>query len=316
MKLDKHISDLLYRYDCVIVPDFGGFLANYQPAKINSRTHTFSPPAKKVSFNKNLSSNDGLLANHIIQEYGGSYENALLSIRNCVNDYQKELQNGKRILIENVGVLYFDSNKSILFEPASTVNFLSDSFGLEKFHTMPTKEDPKVKTITKTTVRGSIHPGRIAAAIALPIFFIGSAILFQGKINNEKAPIQLSSLGFNKAEAVYSMRIEEPTFAADEFDDESFNTIIKDAEQRSFAQVEETTNENWFVIGGCFSEESNAKSFVKKLQKQGFPAKQIDHFKELHAVAYQGFEKENDARAFMANIKSNSNQSAWLLKSK
>lgn len=316
MKLDKHISDLLFRYDCVIVPDFGGFLANYQPAKINSRTHTFSPPGKKVSFNKNLSSNDGLLANHIVQEYGGSYENALLSIRNCVNDYQKELQSGKRILIENVGVLYLDANKSILFEPISTVNFLSDSFGLEKFHATPIKEDPKVRTIAKTTVRRSIHPGRIAAAIALPIFFIGSAILFQGKINNETAPIQLSSLGFNKAEAVYSMRIEEPTFTAEELDDESFNTIIKDAEQRTFAIVEEETLENWFVVGGCFSEESNAKSFVKKLQKQGFPAKQIDHFKELHAVAYQGFEKESDARDFMASIKSKSNHSAWLLKSK
>ncbi|MGZ6416715.1 MAG: HU domain-containing protein, partial [Bacteroidia bacterium] len=25
-KVDKHISELLYEHDCVIVPDFGGFV--------------------------------------------------------------------------------------------------------------------------------------------------------------------------------------------------------------------------------------------------------------------------------------------------
>jgi hypothetical protein len=315
LKLDQHISDLLFRYDCVIVPDFGGFLANYQAAKINSRTHTFTPPGKKVSFNKNLSSNDGLLANHIVQEYGVTYENALLSIRNCVNDYQAELQKGKRILIENVGVLYLDATKSILFEPISTVNFLSDAFGLEKFHATPIKEETKVRKITKISTGKSIHPGRIAAAIAIPLFFIGSAMFYQGKISNETSPIQLSNLGYNKAESVYSMRMEEPTFSSEELDDESFNTIIKSAESRSFALIDAVeTEENWFIVGGCFSEESNAKSFVKKLKKQGYPAKQIDHFKELHAVAYAGFANESDAREFLASVKTKSNKSAWLLK--
>lgn len=317
LKLDQHISDLLYRYDCVIVPDFGGFLANYQPAKINSRTHTFSPPGKKVSFNKNLNSNDGLLASHIVHEYGVSYEDALQSISNCVNDYQKELNSGKRVLIENVGVLYLDATKNILFEPVSAVNFLSDSFGLEKFHVNPVEEENKIVAINSTVTKRRLHPGRIAAAIVLPVFFIGSAMLFQTKNDGKFGPIQLSSLGFNKTEAKYEIRKNETSFVAEESKDVDFETLIEKAENRSFAKVEqEESIENWFVVGGCFSEESNAKSFIKKLQKQGYPAKKIDQYTKLHAVAYQGFEKESDARAFLASITQDNNASAWLLKRK
>lgn len=316
MKLDQHISDLLHRYDCVIVPDFGGFLANYQPAKINSRTHTFSPPGKKVSFNKNLNSNDGLLASHIVQKYGVSYENALQSISNCVIDYQKELSSGKRVLIENVGVLYLDAFKNILFEPVSAVNFLSDSFGLEKFHANPIEEETKVVAINSAEKKRRIHPGRIAAAIIMPVFFIGSAMLFQSKDDGKFGPIQLSSLGFNKAAAKYEIRKDHNAFVTEESNDVDFEALIEKAENRSFAKVEEEESiENWFVVGGCFSEESNAKKFIIKLEKQGYPAKKIDQYKKLYAVAYQGFEKESDARAFLASIKSN-NASGWLLKRK
>jgi hypothetical protein len=318
LKLDQHISDLLYRYDCVVVPDFGGFVANYQAARINSRTHSFSPPGKKISFNSHLKSNDGLLANHIVQEFGLSYEDALLSISDCVLEYQRELNKGKRILIENVGVLYQDSYNNVLFEPITNVNYLSDSFGLEKFHVSPAlaeTEETKVVTIKKTE-RRRIHPARIAAAIAMPIFLIGSAMMFQSKQDGNYGQIQLSNLGFNKVEARYEIRNEVINLDEDYTDEIDFEALIKQAENRSFLKLEEeATIENWYVVGGCFSEASNAKSFIKKLQKKGYPAKQIDQYKKLHAVAYQGFEKESDARAFLARLKQD-NASGWLLKRK
>ena len=116
MKLDKNISELLFRYDCVIVPDFGGFIANYKPAKINSRTNTFSPPSKQISFNSNLVVNDGLLANQIAQKYKVSYNEALVSIEKCVETYQNDLNLGKRVVVEKIGVFYLDPNKKIIFD--------------------------------------------------------------------------------------------------------------------------------------------------------------------------------------------------------
>ena len=62
MKFDTYIAELLEEHDCVIVPDFGGFVANYAPANVNSINHRFDPPYRKISFNKLLVHNDGLLA--------------------------------------------------------------------------------------------------------------------------------------------------------------------------------------------------------------------------------------------------------------
>ena len=61
MQLSDHIRTLLRDHDCVIIPDFGGLIAEYAPAHIHPVRHTLAPPAKHVAFNQSLTRNDGLL---------------------------------------------------------------------------------------------------------------------------------------------------------------------------------------------------------------------------------------------------------------
>jgi len=77
MTLANYINDLLYRYDCVIVPDFGGFVTNAISAKVNQFSHTFYPPTKQITFNSHLKNNDGLLANYIASSENVSFEKAV-----------------------------------------------------------------------------------------------------------------------------------------------------------------------------------------------------------------------------------------------
>ena len=65
MTLANYINDLLYRYDCVIVPNFGGFITNIIGANVSAEKNTFYPPKKQITFNVYLQHNDGLLANYI-----------------------------------------------------------------------------------------------------------------------------------------------------------------------------------------------------------------------------------------------------------
>ena len=37
IELARHIEILLLENDCVIIPDFGGFIAHYQPARSEER---------------------------------------------------------------------------------------------------------------------------------------------------------------------------------------------------------------------------------------------------------------------------------------
>ncbi len=139
MHLDDKISELLYHYDCVIIPEFGGFITNYKPAHLDERLHLFHPPSKEISFNRNLKRNDGLLAHYLAEVDQCSFEEANEGIRKSVEDYFSRLNKGERVVFNKVGIIYRDSSRNLRFQPSHEVNFLKDAFGLEKIFAVPTE---------------------------------------------------------------------------------------------------------------------------------------------------------------------------------
>ena len=91
MAIANYLKDLLYRYDCVIVPNFGGFITNTTSAHIHRSSHTFYPPSKQVGFNVNLSHNDGLLANYIAKLENISFDQANTQISETVAQWNLTL---------------------------------------------------------------------------------------------------------------------------------------------------------------------------------------------------------------------------------
>lgn len=134
MKIDPFISELLYDHDCVIVTDLGGFIANYKPASINPALHMISPPSKKLAFNASLRDNDGLLASHISKKTAINYQDACEVIREYVKNANKNLQDGQKIKLEKIGVLFLDSDKKVQFLPDQHTNYLISSFGMTALH--------------------------------------------------------------------------------------------------------------------------------------------------------------------------------------
>ena len=141
MKIDSHISELLYDHDCVIVPSFGGFLASYSHARIHSTQHVISPPSKKIAFNIFLKQNDGLLANQVSIREKLSYTDALNRIEQFVNQWQKELAEGKKLVIDRVGTFYFDSEKNLQFDPVKNINYLREAFGFDAVQYLPVRRE-------------------------------------------------------------------------------------------------------------------------------------------------------------------------------
>ena len=66
MKISYHIFNLLQEHDCVIVPNFGAFVARNISAKISSDGSRIYPPNKEITFNKSLIKSDGLLINCLL----------------------------------------------------------------------------------------------------------------------------------------------------------------------------------------------------------------------------------------------------------
>src|SRR5688572_21606230 len=123
MKLENHISNLLKQHNCVIVPNFGGFIANYESAWINHSCLFIYPPFNQVLFNGNLTQNDGLLANELVQTMMISYADALAKISVEVKYWRKHLEAGDRIELNEIGFLFLQ-NGQVVFEQNREVNLL------------------------------------------------------------------------------------------------------------------------------------------------------------------------------------------------
>ncbi len=130
--LYKYISDLLYRYECVIIPEFGGLLTKTISTKIDKETNTFHPPTKQLGFNSQLVDNDGLLANHIASVDKVPYETAVNFIKFEVSELKKKLES-QDVRLDNIGVFSLNDEEKVIFEPDLNSNFLTDTFGLSPF---------------------------------------------------------------------------------------------------------------------------------------------------------------------------------------
>lgn len=128
--IEKHITDLFRKHDCVIIPDFGGFLLSYKPARIAPSGNEILPPSRTVSFNRNLANNDGLLANSIAQKEQITFSEALNLLKEKVDIWKSKILISKELRLDDIGVLSLNSEDKWQFQPSATQNFLSSSFGL------------------------------------------------------------------------------------------------------------------------------------------------------------------------------------------
>lgn len=235
MHLDQKISELLYHYDCVIVPEFGGFITNYKPAHFDGRLHLFHPPSKEVSFNKNLTRNDGLLAHYLADADNCTFEEANTIIKKNVEDYFTKLNNGGRVEFKRVGIIYRDADQNLRFQPGSEHNYLKDAFGLEKVFAVPVKqaEEPAEKQEipvipigestqkepTKTEVKErSSRPQRIAwaAVLILPLMAYSGWLISSADLSR---PNNLTIADFNPLQStapVYTPRTEHFELTSEE----------------------------------------------------------------------------------------------------
>lgn len=133
MKIEVYIRELLYKYDCVIIPDFGGLILNYKPARIHPVLHTFLPPSKDILFNRNLKNNDGLLANYISSKENISYKNAVSQIEEFVSEINRSLEKSRKINLPDIGTFYIDLDNVIKFKPDEKANYLISSYGFSEF---------------------------------------------------------------------------------------------------------------------------------------------------------------------------------------
>ena len=306
MQLENYISDLLYRYDCVIVPSFGAFLTNSTSAKVHQSTHTFYPPKKVLSFNEQLLSNDGLLANYIAEVEKIPYAVATENILNQVKAMKSYLVEGETIKLENIGELILNTEGKIVFSPSFHINYLTDAFGLSHFtlnDAIVKREVYKetvvaVETITPIAIteqkRSSISWLKYAAVavVLLGLSGLGSTFYKASIDNHNQVAVQEASSKLNA-------KVQEATF------------VISNLPAATLALEKQTGS--YHIVAGAFSIEANANKKVAQLKSQKFNARNIGkNNNDLYVVIYDSFNTKTDADNALKSIKADYNLDAWV----
>ncbi len=128
--MDRDLHDLLYCHDCVIVPQWGGFLTHYRSARLDEARNLVHPPGKDLSFNKQLTRNDGLLADHLAKRTGMAFDEASAHIDKEVKEWRGTLDRQGRLELPHIGIFYRDAEHNLQFDPDRRSNFLKDAYGL------------------------------------------------------------------------------------------------------------------------------------------------------------------------------------------
>ena len=307
MAITTYISELLYRYDCVILPGFGAFITRHQSARIVVDTNEFIPPHKSVSFNSQLTKNDGLLANHMVEVEGISYKEAVNKLADFVLDLNSVLRKNGDTDLKGLGHFTLTEEDKLQFEPLANKNYLKEAFGLSSYTSNVILRDVSAQSMAgaqdKTAVqltrpKSTLKPYMRYAAIGLlaigltgytGINFYSSQVAEHNLAEQQKAATQLGE------------QIQRATFIIDN----PLPAITLNVDRQSG---------KYHVVAGAFRMEENAEKHVQELQAEGYNARLIGaNDYGLHQVVYSSYENHREAINALHQVKRESNAGAWLL---
>lgn len=320
MGIEHYLKELLYRYNCVVIPGFGAFLTQKKSAVLHKASNTFYPPTKLISFNKQLTSNDGLLVSYMAQAEKKGYEHMLESVQTIVTEWNVLLKRGDKVILSNIGELWENKNGKLQFQPAEKVNYLTSSFGFAPFVSSPvTREVLKEEVVEleekipfiitpESRKESSFRPYLKYAAIFL--LALSTGITGYKAYQNGVTTQQLAQ---EEAQEQITKHIQEATF----FDAEplklpSLNIKVKSVE-KSIVDPPVRLEKSHHIIAGAFRFRANANKKIRQLKRRGFEPSYIGTNKfGLHTVAYESFADPKEALRALKRIRRSHSSDAWL----
>lgn len=147
----EHIEYLMLSNDCVVVPGFGAFIAQYTSSNNCAQNSTFTSPKRSISFNASINHNDGLLANSIAKKALISYAEALKQIEKSTTICRQALSDGSEVPFGRLGFFISNAEGHIEFIPFHHELANDDFFGLQSF-SFPTLAERNAQVATEETV--------------------------------------------------------------------------------------------------------------------------------------------------------------------
>ncbi len=258
--INRHISTLLRRHDCVIVPGIGAFVATRQSAQYDEVTGRFMPPARLISFNPAITHDDGLLASSISRRQKISFEQARESVSEEAELMRRRLKAEGSLNVTRVGTLLRHSDSRLDFRPHHSWLMSLPAVVCQQATHKPAFEIVKPDVDDEKSVaivRVPLHFRRLRAAVAaMVIFLIGFAL---------STPIDLRQAQ-NASLAAPTFTAPEPVVYETPVAPENLELSIASAPadgHLSIVKPEPQLPMNYVVVVASLASEAQAMEFIK-----------------------------------------------------
>ena len=321
IELERHIEILLLNNDCVIIPNFGGFMAHYCEAHYDIRDNSFLPPTRSIGFNPQLKINDSLLAQSYVEAYDISYPEAVRRIEKETDEMKQILDNDGYFELTDIGTLKISQEGRYTFEPCEAGLLTPNLYGLGSFQmpvlTLSEDEDDKSEEVEvnalqsstkildfytdteeeeKTyTIRRSIVRNIAVACIALFAFLLIPSSLGNG---------EMASMSGSKIDTELLTRIMPKDITVGNAEHEITKAltikekVTKGSNTSSFSResVDKNKSSYYCIVLASRVAKSNAAEYVEKLHKRGYSEAEVLSRNSGNKVIYGEYQSKEDAR--------------------
>ncbi|MDA9634617.1 SPOR domain-containing protein [bacterium] len=312
--IEYYISQLLYKNDCVILMNFGGFVCSSISANLNKKTGILTPPSKSILFNSQLKDNDGLLINHIAQAENISQENAKLNLLKFVNQSLENLNKFKSCRFEEIGLFTLNSDGNIIFTQDLKRNYNSNAFGFQDLiNNKITRDNSEIieESLKLIKQKNNFTAKRLLKAAAIIIPLIGLSFLSitqEDRINNIYTQIaNVNPISFKKDNVTV---LKDQSNKEIKIKQEIQPEIINNEVSQVFKEVI-IPNQKFYIIAGAFSIEKNANKLKNRLNSWNYNSSIIKNDKMMR-VSYDSFDSKEQALISLSKIRKE-NPQAWIL---
>lgn len=330
IELERHIEILLLDNDCVIVPEFGGFMAQHTNARYSEVDNTFLPPIRTTGFNSQLKINDSLLAQSYVEAYDISYPEALRRIEQEVEEIRQILSTEGIFELRDIGTLRLNAAGNYEFEPCEAGLLTPSLYGLSSFE-FETLESIQAKQIAEAakeqtakiidinensnstlfvdindenndsyTIRKSVIRNIAVACIALLTFLLIPSHLGNGT----KSALSTSKIDTG---LLYRIMPKDITTGNAEIEAATKKVLQKNEENKTV--VAETNipvaKEYYTIVLASKVSLNNAQQYTEKLKKNGYNEAEVYSSRGNTKVIYGNYSNKTDAQNALNKLNKN-----------
>lgn len=356
IELAKHLEVLLLSNDCVIVPDFGGFVAHYVSAHIDERDGTFIPPIRTLGFNPQLKMNDSLLAQAYMESQDISYPEAIRHIEQEIDEMRRIISQEGSFSLEGIGMLRANDEGSYLFEPNESGILSPSLYGLGTFEFLPLsapstaikqeKEKPQAQIVeieeaeeaspslieiaetdeeseSAISIKMSWIRNAVAVAAAIVLFFLLTTPVANSNMGSQTMSALQNSIIHKLMPKDTNLMSATPVVRQNNIATTKpvapkDTTQQKPTEKPAPQQTVKTNTGNpYCLVLASQVKRSNAEEFVRMLKARGFKDTEIYINNNVVRVVYGHFKSESAAYIELHNLRFEEDfEEAWVYKRK